>query len=314
MKSHIRSAFKLHRVTRHKGIALIQVLLLSVLLTVILMSMNYQARQHLRLAQAVQDYANASFAVHSAQAEILFTLLGNDVFQLQRGALAAAPDWNFYSEPFNFGDVEVTLQDTSGLINTASPDAMLLRKLGAKFGGSELLGMQIASALADWQDKDDSPRLDGAEQADYPNTKVRNGPLQYAEEWLFIKGITPELYAELAPLLTFFTQGVNVNQQPVALWRLYLPESQVAELSRLRHADKLTPDLFENITGQTIDEFNRFSTGPSYRIGFTVKKADVRLRRELTLKLTPYQQQPFDIFEYRLRNLPTDLLNAASND
>lgn len=296
------------------GIALIQVLLLSVLLSVILMSMNYQARQHIRLAQAVQQYSSATMALHSAEAEILFTLLSNEPHQLQIGNLADAPGWNFYGESFTLGDTQIYLQDTSGLLNATSPDSRLLSQFTTEQTGSEAQGREIAAALADWQDKDDVVRLDGAEQADYPSITVRNGPIQYSEEWLFIKGVTPELFSGLAPLMSFFTQGVNINQQPEALWRAYLPPSQVQDLSRLRRSGKLTAELFENLTGEKIDEFNRFSTGPGYRIGFTVKNADVRLSRELTIRLMPFQQQPFDIYEYRLRNLPTDTLNAASID
>jgi general secretion pathway protein K len=299
---------------QQRGIALIQVLLLSVLLSVIMMSMNHQARQHIRLAEAVQDYADATMMLHSAEAEILFSMLSNEPNQLERGSLMDAPDWNFHGTPFMVRGIEVTVQDTSGLLNASSPNASILANFTQQYAGSEALGMSIAAALADWQDRDDIARLDGAEQADYASGDVRNGPLQYSEELLFVQGMTPQLYANIAPLLSFFTQGVNVNQQPEALWRLYLPANQVQELSRLRRADKLTPELFTSLTAINIDEFNRFGFGPGYRIGFTVKNADVRLSRELTLRLTPYQREPFDIYEYRLRNTPTDTLNAASND
>lgn len=301
-------------VVKQRGIALIQVLLLSVLLSVILMSMNHQARQHIRLAEAVQHYTDATMALHSAEAEILFSMLSYEPFQLAQGSLVTAPDWNFYGEPFEFLDIELVVQDTSGLLNTSNPNAQVLSRFTAQSAGSEAVGRQIAASLADWQDKDDMPRPDGAEQADYSSVEVRNGPVQYSEELLFIKGMTPELFAELAPLLSFFTQGVNINQQPEALWRLHLPENQVQELSRLRRAGQLTAELFETLAAITIDEFTRFSYGPGYRIGFTVKNADVRLRRELTIRLMPFQQQPFDIYEYRLRNFATDTLNAASND
>ncbi|MBV2127787.1 general secretion pathway protein GspK [Arsukibacterium indicum] len=303
-----------HAFSSQRGIALIQVLLLSVLLSVILMSMNYQARQHIRLAEAVQQYTAAAMALQSAEAEILFSMLSQQPYQLEQGILAEAPDWNFYGTPFMFHGVELTIHDTSGLLNAAMPNEALLARFTEQHAGSQALGNQIAAALADWQDRDNTPRLDGAEQPDYSNVTVRNGPLQYTEELLFIKGVTPQLYAQLAPLLSFFTQGVNVNQQPETLWRLYLPENQVQELSRLRRSGTLTAELFESLTAMSIDEFSRFSFGPAYRIGFTVKNADVRLSRELTLRFMPYQRQPFDIYEYRLRNTPTDMLNAASND
>lgn len=299
---------------KQQGIALIQVLLLTVLLSVILMSMNHQARQHIRLAEAVQQYTAAAMALHSAEAEILFSLLSTEAPQLARGGPVGAPAWNFYGVPFTFQDITLTIYDTSGLLNAANPGSQLLSQFTSQHTGSETLGRQIAAALADWQDRDDMIRLDGAEQADYPMFEVRNGPLQYTEELLFIKGVTPELFAKLAPLLSLFPRGVNINNQPEALWGLYLSEYQASELSRLRSEGKLTSGLFENLTSMPIDEFNRFSYGPAYRIGFTVKNADVRLSRELTLRLMPFQQQPLDIYEYRLRHLATDPLHAAPHD
>lgn len=291
---------------KQRGMALFQVLLLSVLLGIILMSMNHQARQHTKLAQAVQKYTQAAMALQSAEAQILFNLLSHEPFELAQGVLSEAPGWNFYGVPFKYDSLDVVIQDTSGLLNTSKPDPRILDQLITRVTGSAGLGTKIYAALNDWQDKDDLPRRDGAEQQDYELIAVRNWPLQYSEEWLFIKGMTPEVYRELAPLMSLFTQGVNVNQQPETLWRLYLEENQVSELSRLRTQGKLTPDLFESLTNMKIDEYTRFSYGPSYRIGFGVQNDQVKLTRELTLRLMHYQTKPFDIFEYRLRNLPTD--------
>lgn len=296
---------------KQQGIALLQVLLLSTILMVLLLAANHQARQHIKLASAVQHYTQANLALHSTEAEILFTMLSTLPLQLQQKDNSTGARWNFHGELFQFGEVDVRIQDTSGLLSAASPNPAMLKAFTERQSGSETLGRQIAAALADWQDKDDIPRLDGAEQADYPNYAVRNAPIQYLEEWLFIKGVSPDLFAKIQPLLTMFPQGVNINQQPEALWRLYLSETQVAELTRARANGELTESLFQAISGITIDEFTRFATGPAYRISFTVKNGDVRLSRELTLRLMPFQMQPLDIYEYRLRNLPTDVVNAA---
>ena len=296
---------------KQQGIALIQVLLLSTILAVVLLSMNHQARQHIRLASAVQQYTQANLALHSAEAEIIYNLLSNQPFVLQSGNNNTGVPWNFYGKPFDFNQLTIQIQDTSGLLSASSPHSATLSGLVQQFGGSESQGRQIAAALADWQDRNDLARLDGAEQPDYRDITVRNGPIQYLEEWLFVKGVTPQLYQQLAPYLTLFPQGVNINQQPEAVWRANFSASEVNELVRARDAGELTPTLFSSITGITIDEFTRFAAGPSYRIHFTVKNADVRLGRELTLRLTPYQKQPFDIFEYRLRTPPTENVNAT---
>src|SRR5690606_9395225 len=193
---------------------LIQVLLLSTILAVVLLSMNHQARQHIRLASAVQQYTQANMALHGAEAEIIYKLLSNLPFELQAGNT----QWNFHGKPFNYHQLMVQIQDTSGLLSASSPNNAMLSRLVQQFGGTESQGREIAAALADWQDRNDLTRLDGAEQANYSDVAVRNAPIQYLEEWLFVKGVTPALYQQLAPLITLFPQGVNINQQPEALW------------------------------------------------------------------------------------------------
>lgn len=295
---------------RQKGIALIQVLLLSTILTVMLLSMHHQARQHLKLAQAVRDYTFANMALQSAEAEILFTMLSTQPALMHQSE--GLQQWNFHGQPFEFNGVELIVQDTSGLLNAASPPEFLLTRFAERYGGPSALGRQLAAALADWQDKDDLPRLDGAEQQDYADGFIRNAPIQYIEEWLFVKGVTPELFQRIRPLLTLFPQGVNLNQQPDELWQLSLDDTAYKELHLAREKGQLTSQLYETVTGRVVDEFDRFSTGPGYRINFTVQNGDVRLSREMTFRLMPYQKQPFDIYEYRMRTPPTDIMNAVS--
>ncbi|HEY9041988.1 MAG TPA: hypothetical protein VIN66_07365, partial [Rheinheimera sp.] len=146
---------------KQRGIALIQVLILSTILTVILLSMNHQARQHLRLASAVQQYTAANMKLHSAEAEIIFTMLSNLPAVLEKNTDSNGSRWNFHGEPFLFNDVTLNIQDTSGLISASSPNSGLLSQFTLRTLGSEQRGREIAAALADWQDKNDLPQLDG---------------------------------------------------------------------------------------------------------------------------------------------------------
>lgn len=295
-----------------RGIALIQVLILTVVLTVILLSMNHQAKQHIRLAQAVKQYTNASLELHSVEAETLFNLLTKQSAQGTQSA--AGGQWNFYGQPFAVGDATIRIQDTSGLVNAVSPSEKLMSRFTEQEAGNTVLGRQFAAALADWQDTDQTTRPDGAEQAEYSPGMIRNSSIQYLEEWLFVKGMTPELFYKIRPLLTLFSQGLNINQQPEELWKLSFDQRVANELIQARLAGKLDSALFESLTGITIDEFTRFNTGPGFRINFTVKKDDVRLARELTVKLLPLQKNPIELYEYRFRDLPTDLTHADNKD
>lgn len=52
---------------------------------------------------------------------------------------------------------------------------------------------EIADAIVDWLDVDDTPRTAGAESADYQLYRPKNGPIQNIEELLFVRGVTPQL-------------------------------------------------------------------------------------------------------------------------
>ncbi|MDY3561676.1 type II secretion system protein GspK [Gemmata sp. JC673] len=56
---------------------------------------------------------------------------------------------------------------------------------------------EIADAIVDWVDADDTKRASGAESADYGSLsspyKAKNGPLNSLDELLLVQGVTPEL-------------------------------------------------------------------------------------------------------------------------
>jgi len=57
--------------------------------------------------------------------------------------------------------------------------------------------VEVADAILDWLDADESPRLNGAEAEEYaqatPPYEPRNGPIADLDELLMIRGVTPEL-------------------------------------------------------------------------------------------------------------------------
>lgn len=82
-----------------------------------------------------------------------------------------------------------------------------------------LPGMQeeIADAILDWLDEDDSQRINGAELDYYqglnPPYQPRNGPLQHLDELLLVRGVTPELLYGLDVNRNF---QIDANEIPSA--------------------------------------------------------------------------------------------------
>lgn len=278
------------------GIALIQVLILSAVLSVVILSMNFQAREHLKMASAAEQYVDTMLQLQTAESEVLFQLLTTEWQQLAQSPAAEGAGWNFHGEDFLLGPVNINIQDTSGLMNIAALDRKVLQQLL----GDRAQADALLAALKDWQDPDTRATDQGAEQESYPDSvQVRNSGIQFVEELQLVYGVTPELYNRLVSLISFFTRGINVNQQPDELWKLVYPTAQYEELVRQRAQLQLSSVGMERIIGRTIDEFSRFGVGPVFRIHFTAHDSNVKLSREITVRIAPFQPAPVELLELR---------------
>jgi type II secretory pathway component PulK len=84
------------------------------------------------------------------------------------------------------------------------------------------LADRLAQRIMDWRDADDFHRARGAERADYLRAGARrmpaNADFASAEELRDVDGMTPELFARIAPHVTTLGTGqVNVNTAPRAV-------------------------------------------------------------------------------------------------
>ncbi|MFO0938713.1 MAG: type II secretion system protein GspK [Gemmataceae bacterium] len=52
---------------------------------------------------------------------------------------------------------------------------------------------EIADAIVDWLDVDDTPRASGAESSEYTNYSPKNGPINTLDELLLVRGVTAQL-------------------------------------------------------------------------------------------------------------------------
>ncbi len=100
-------------------------------------------------------------------------------------------------------------------INTADYDIMKkLFRLAAGLGKKK--ADDIAAAIIDWRDKDDFPKINGAESKYYSGLKppynCKSSPFELVEELQLVKGITPEIYDNIRPYITVYGNGrVNIN-------------------------------------------------------------------------------------------------------
>jgi hypothetical protein len=167
----------------------------------------------------------------------------------------------------------VRLQDTAGMLNAMYPDAQAITDLLAvdgDFGYSDT----IRDSIADWFDKDDLHRLNGAEEAYYQQRKFpfspRNVPISlYRDELRLIHGLH-ELTNEQWDYVNRFlilspVSAFNYTTAPPELLaaKLHVSVKELAGLTDLREKDiyLFLNRIREIGTGYNPETTNTFPSG-----------------------------------------------------
>ncbi len=121
---------------------------------------------------------------------------------------------------FGGGRVWLSIQDEDGKIDlNAAPDG-LLRGLFLSVGLDEDASAALVDAIADFRDRDELHRLDGAEDRDYADAGLpwgaKDAPFEALEELQQVLGMTGEIYRRVAPALTVYSgrRGIDPRVAP----------------------------------------------------------------------------------------------------
>jgi len=120
--------------------------------------------------------------------------------------------------PLGAGDFSYRITDETARLNLNSTGPERLDRLLTALGVEKPQRDIINDSLQDWRDRDDFPRLNGAESEDFylrlpVPYRSRNSDLQDAAEVLQIRGVTRELYFGTAdrPGLEYLVTAVPLN-------------------------------------------------------------------------------------------------------
>ncbi len=173
-----------------KGLVLVTVLWVVALLTVIVAVVGRSSRLDTKVCLARTEQLRCRWACR-AGLETAIAVLNED----PRESDCLADLWSDNDEDFNDIELErcwfnVRVVDEAGKlnVNTATKEQLL-----------ELLYMtdEIADAIIDWRDNDDTPGEGGVEGGYYENLlfgyAIRNGPFRTIRELLLVKDVTAEL-------------------------------------------------------------------------------------------------------------------------
>ena len=120
------------------------------------------------------------------------------------------PDGRTYHWHYDGIPVDVQIQDEQGKVDINAADPQLLTALFQALGVEHDAATRVASAIVDWRDADSLTQPQGgAEDPEYASAGLpygaKDAPFETVAEVEQVLGMTPALYAKVAPYLTVFT-------------------------------------------------------------------------------------------------------------
>lgn len=280
-------------INRYKGIALIQVLIISVILSLLAIFITQTVQKQVQTTSLIKDNHDAHIILATAEAELMQALLTNKRYTNRSSESSIVNNWNFFGKPFQYGNqVTFEIQDYYGLLSVNHIRPGIAQRLFNELGQTnESKTRQFLDSLADWKDSDDLSRLNGAEHKYYQSlkldTKPRNGYIQSISELFLVRDSDLiskehwEAYFSIALISKF-----NPIQAPEMLLKAFLADdSKFTEVMTLRNDGTLNQFSFYEITGIEPDNFVTFSTGRLLKIKITVNIGESKLTKRFNVEV-----------------------------
>ena len=269
------------------GIALIQVLLISAVLSLMAVQLNKSAKVNTALTSGFSDKTNALVLMRDAESILFYKLLSRDDEQLSN-----LEDLNYYGETFQFNDhAIVTLQDTAGLINLHYPNRNLIRRWALFNNLSEEKADSIYGQLIDWQDKDAEVSPYGAESEAYISrgTKIANINLSSPLHLLYLLDIGNDRAKSLAEISTVYGYtALNPYHFPNELLLLNYGRNIAEDIIGMRQEKNISHKMFSQRTGDNEDEDKSFAISPYLNVLIEVSYGNAIVSKSSTVELVPF--------------------------
>jgi general secretion pathway protein K len=156
---------------KEEGYALPMVIVIALIISVITMSIAFSVREKIAVALELMDRNTAYLKSYSAMNEVVYNILTSTFtragMEIRQEDGIVIEEWNLYGQPIELSEgVTVRLKDISGMIPLPFGSRYFRALMMNESQDSKKVNA-FADAFADWQDKDDLKRLNGAEAFDY---------------------------------------------------------------------------------------------------------------------------------------------------
>lgn len=288
------------KINKTRGVALIQVLLISSILSIFAIQVNSEIQRQVEVARSYTQSANAIAAIQTAKADILYALYTQPHLPDHLSNDEIVNKWNFYGEPFIYNKVQVSLRPMTAYFAYMQLDYSKLSQLLTKMDVEQDQISTIVDSLQDWQDKDDLRRYNGAESAEYlANNRrpPRNDIIQFKQEIQAVNGMTEALWERLEPLLSPLS---NASFNPYAanenMLTLLYGEAIAKQVMESRMKNDFTPQKFTQLTGITESEYVDFTTGQYLKLTFSAERNGIQSQENMIIRMRPLSATPYSVW------------------
>ncbi|CAH1568852.1 hypothetical protein [Vibrio rotiferianus] len=265
--------------SNQSGVALLQVLLMSAVISVLALQMSYSAKDKVSIAQAIQDKVMAEVEVRTMESELLFALATQRWVKEPQQDNLLAQRWNFYGRPFEYGDSgQISIQDNSGLISVFNGgDKNTIDRAFGKLLGDNHKARMARSALVEQQGF-----RQGSTQAGLVGQFFQSrDEMLAALEKLGIPSDKAEMFTRI-PYSAYLPLSA-----PDDSLRLWLPSRQAEAVIEARNKGELTPDQFTQLTGLRKNDYMLFYPSGRFMIQIQVQKGEARALKKMFINVSP---------------------------
>jgi general secretion pathway protein K len=187
---------------QQRGFALVTVLWAAMIVALLVQSVLVTGRTEARLAHNREALAQLG-AIADAGLNVA-------ILRLLDPRVEPPVDGSPFTLAFAGQQLRLVIQDEAGKIDLNAAQDELLRRLFRSVGADLETASALKDRILDWREPGIGKRLNGAKAPEYRAAGLaygpRNGPFATVEEVQLVLGMTPELFAAIAPALTVYSQ------------------------------------------------------------------------------------------------------------
>ena len=288
------------------GVALIQVLLITTIISLLAIRFTDSARNQLDIASKFEDRIRAQLLARTAINELIFIELSDNVQSIKITGEEAADlqsykaRINYWGESFAWGEgVRITMQDLNGLAPQRYPNHPIWRKLLRNLGSPPEDVDRYLGEFVDIQDPDvRSWRFGDIEPGKTSAGKpYLNG---YAQNDVVLRWVFAESPGLLEKLLDFSDVNaparMNILHSPAPLIRALFDSETADTIIVSRNQNALNSFQLNLLLPQAFapESISRY-TSDSHRIIVTAEAGNTVWQERNVVRLSPRAQTPFSV-------------------